>query len=218
MNPLYRERSFEVQYIGPKTWVWPIADNRLHKWVTQVSHIEMIMKYVKHRQVCVQAGGACGVWPLALSKLFDTVYTFEPFVFNFKALSVNCFDAMNLIAFNAALSDQHGTIGMTWKKGHEDNLGAQFIDGKGPIPTFRLDDLNLDACGLLCLDVEGAEFPVLQGGRELIARHRPTIMLEDAGHDHRFGVSFDTTAAFLHEFGYRAVDRMRDDVVFECPA
>lgn len=41
-----------------------------------------------------------------------------------------------------------------------------------------LDDIDLPACDLLKIDVEGAEHLVLEGGRKTMARHRPAILSE----------------------------------------
>jgi FkbM family methyltransferase len=41
-----------------------------------------------------------------------------------------------------------------------------------------LDDIDLPACDLLKIDVEGAEYLVLEGGRQTLARHRPAILSE----------------------------------------
>lgn len=46
------------------------------------------------------------------------------------------------------------------------------------VAVGRLDDIDLPACDLLKIDVEGAEHLVLQGGRETLARHRPAILSE----------------------------------------
>ena len=46
------------------------------------------------------------------------------------------------------------------------------------VDVGRLDDIDLPACDLLKIDVEGAEHLVLQGGRKTLARHRPAILSE----------------------------------------
>jgi FkbM family methyltransferase len=46
------------------------------------------------------------------------------------------------------------------------------------VDVGRLDDIDLPACDLLKIDVEGAEHLVLEGGRATLARHRPAILCE----------------------------------------
>ena len=53
-------------------------------------------------------------------------------------------------------------------------------DGSIAVPSFTLDELlhDLDRVDLVKIDVEGAEVNVIEGMRETIARHRPSILLE----------------------------------------
>jgi len=54
--------------------------------------------------------------------------------------------------------------------------------GRGLIPVsmITLDDLSLESCNLIKIDVEGMELDVLLGAGETIARHRPPIYFEQA--------------------------------------
>ncbi len=56
-------------------------------------------------------------------------------------------------------------------------------DGSGEeIALTRLDDLGLDAVGLLKIDTEGYESEVLKGGTRMLSEARPTIFIELGGH------------------------------------
>lgn len=46
------------------------------------------------------------------------------------------------------------------------------------VPCHRLDDLDVGAVGAIKLDAEGHETAILEGARELIRQHRPTVMVE----------------------------------------
>lgn len=59
------------------------------------------------------------------------------------------------------------------------NYGAQALGPEGlPVPVMRLDDLELPACTLLKIDVEGYEWPVIQGAQQQLLRLRPVLYLE----------------------------------------
>ena len=201
--------------IGQRSLKWPAADKHMRKWVHLIDQVDEVMEYTPGRGVCVQAGGACGLWPLALSHYFDVVYTFEPHVPNFRALTYNCLETDNVIALNAALSDRHGTVGIKWDKGHSANLGAQYISHSGDIPVLTVDSLNLQRLDLLYLDLEGAEGAAIRGAAESIARHRPVVVYEDRDHCKRFGYTRKGIADWFERRGYRKISTLsrNDDAV-----
>jgi FkbM family methyltransferase len=65
------------------------------------------------------------------------------------------------------------------------------------VPMVNLDSLGLGRLDLVKLDVEGMELEALRGGRNVLARHRPIVLVEV--------IKSDRTAleAFLAELGYR---------------
>ena len=214
MSDDFRDIDVDLPIIGRRTLKWPTADHHMHKWLHLIDQVTEVVGYCQRRQVCVQAGGACGLWPLALSQYFDVVYTFEPHVPNFKALTANCFDAPNVIALNAALADTPGLISIQWDKGHEANLGAQYIGPNGQIPKMTVDPLGLPALDLLYLDIEGAEGLAINGAMQSIEKYRPVVVYEDR-HHHRFGFSSKEIASLFLDLGYRRVSNLsrNDDAV-----
>lgn len=68
-----------------------------------------------------------------------------------------------------------------------------------------IDDLDLESCDLIQLDVEGYEHEVLTGAIKTIEKFKPTISVE------RGGGLID----FLKPYGYQEVARTFDDVVFK---
>ena len=67
------------------------------------------------------------------------------------------------------------------KQGLPSNLGGVGIgeDGEAGIELITIDSLDLDACDILKIDVEGAEPYVIDGARETIAKFRPVVMYEN---------------------------------------
>ena len=43
---------------------------------------------------------------------------------------------------------------------------------------MKLDDLELDNCKLIKIDIEGHEWEAIQGGQKLLKMHRPIIYME----------------------------------------
>lgn len=138
------------------------------------------MECVKKFDVVVSAGGNCGMYPRFYGNYFKTVYSFEPCPYNFECLQMNCVgDKYKL--YQGALSTVSSTNMYSLDRfGGPDHNGAISIkkDDNGCVDTYCVDDLNLDACDLIHLDVEGHEFKSLQGAVETIKKFNPVIILE----------------------------------------
>ena len=139
----------------------------------------MVLPLVRGRRVCVQAGGNCGVYPLALAKHFEKVITFEPDAENIACLRRNV-TLDNVAIINAALGAETGTC--TVKVVEADNCGAHKTVADGDVEVWTIDDLRLDACDLIWLDIEGAEADAIKGARATIEKFSPIIVLEEKGH------------------------------------
>lgn len=68
------------------------------------------------------------------------------------------------------------------------------------IRSLAIDDLGLDDCALLKLDVEGMELAALKGARRLLANTRPILFFE------RHKTDYDGVKAFLGSFGYALLE------------
>jgi FkbM family methyltransferase len=67
------------------------------------------------------------------------------------------------------------------------------------VPMIDLPSLDLERLDFMKLDVEGMELDVLRGGREVIERHRPIMLIEMIKSDHVAIKDFLTT------LGYRLI-------------
>lgn len=168
------------------------------------------------RHTAVQAGGNCGQLVRQLAEHFAAVYTFEPDSRNFVALTVNTAHLTNVYRYQAALGLMRGTRGMADGDGKFPgaNCGALYVSGEGHVPTLRIDDLGLQSCDLLMLDIEGGELSALQSAKATIVRHRPLVVIEDKGLGARFyGEQPHAAETWLGEQGYRSDGRIRNDTV-----
>jgi FkbM family methyltransferase len=178
----------------------------------QVHDLDVIMRHVDTADVCVQAGGACGIWPAYLARIFDTVYTFEPDPLNFQCLEMN---APTVHKHHAALGARPGSTTITRHDLEQSNCGAGYVTwDNGEIPVVTIDDVIPSRFSLLLLDVEGAEYDALLGGSEIIQLWTPTIVIEEKslpqGGDHL------RARGLLESWGYKERGRVHKDVIFEC--
>lgn len=190
-------------------WV-PSRDNNnvRHRRVNQGDEaMARLEKYipVDRRKCVVQAGANWGYWPVRLSYMFETVYTFEPDPVCFTCLAVNTASRMNVIRMQAALGDKPAFVDL-WRD--VDTTGNSYVDGPGILPTLRIDDLGLERCDLIYLDVEGSEAKAFRGALETIERCKPFIIFEER---QTFNDSVEETRQML--FDYDHIGAIGADIV-----
>jgi FkbM family methyltransferase len=175
------------------------------------THNSKILEHVKRFNTVVQAGGHQGLYPRLLSDMFKFVYTFEPDPINFHCLVNNC-QKDNIFKFNSALGDKHTMVRMNEPAKDlttmKDNSGMNSIDVDkiGNTPQLMIDDLNLNSCDLIWLDVEGYEIRALMGAENTIDKFKPVIMAERASEEVR---------QYLSAWNYMQVDTSNLDCVFK---
>jgi FkbM family methyltransferase len=180
-DDLYEERTEPIKGTDNATWWWlkrdtgawtgPIAD-----W--NESHYDAFVKDIAPKKVVVTAGGNMGLYTRAYSEMFERVYVFEPDHFNFSALVRNNL-AHNVFFFRAALGAKAGWCTLD-PSNDQCNVGMHKVrqDSGGIIPVMCIDDLKLDHCNLIQLDVEGYEPEVISGAMETIKRCDPVVVTE----------------------------------------
>lgn len=193
---------------------WPATDtdcmNVVHRMLPD---LDEAMKLVPGRNVVVQAGGNCGVWPKHLAKSFKMVYTFEAEPTNYECLVSNCNES-NITTFWGALgASGTDSVGMEAPEGDR-NMGACRVDGPGMIPCYRIDSLPLRACDFIQLDVEGYEYQVLLGAHSIIERFHPVIMVEDKGLSEKYHQPNGWSQQYMSKLGYVVAERLNRDIVY----
>jgi FkbM family methyltransferase len=194
--------------VKDERWLWPSYDKDSYKvQISDTTLYEHIEPFLKYKRVMVQAGGNCGVMLEKFVLHFDIVYTFEPDPLNFYCLNINL-PYTNLIKFNSCLGDTHKLVALN--NGLTTNIqdvGAVHINdhfSSGDVPILRIDDLNLDQCDLIQLDIEGFEYYAILGGINTIKKYHPVLCLEmNVPWAKRYGVSLEQIETLLiKELGY----------------
>ena len=160
----------------------------------------VVLPLVKEKRVCVQAGGNVGVYPLALAKAFDQVITFEPDADNYDCLSVNA-DQSNIQRWWGALGAEPGQCDVL--RIDTDNCGSHKTVKGAAVWVETIDNIPLEACDLIWLDIEGAEADAIDGARATIEKFSPIIVLEEKG----LGAKADLP-------GYSCIMRIGNDTVY----
>jgi FkbM family methyltransferase len=181
---------------------WPDFDVRCRAVVVSECAAAMpaVLPLVAEKRVCVQAGGNVGVYPLALSKVFDRVITFEPDEDNWLCLRRNV-NVPNVMVFEAALGSEPGMCGIL--RIDTDNCGSHKTLPGSAVAVRTIDSLGLDQCDLIWLDIEGAEADAIKGALATIEKFSPIIVLEEKGLGHKADLP-----------GYSRVMRIGNDTVY----
>lgn len=170
-----------------------------------------ISKKPEDKTIGVQAGGHCGYMVREMNKLVDYTYTFEPEYLEFLCLTMNN-PHENIFKFNACVGNERNLVGMA---NHPGGTGANFVNGKGQIPTFLIDDLNLESCDLMQLDLEGFEYFAMLGAMTTINKYRPILCLERYWGG-RFNVSEQQMDELLNSLDYKFVCKIGEsDYVYK---
>ncbi len=167
----------------------------------------------------VEVGANIGTHAVALAKICHQgrVFCFEPQrpIFTLLCANLALNSLVNAHPLHCAVGGENGEIEIeTSDYSQPFNYGSFSIEkgfateqtfaGKTwrePVRLTRLDNepvlRNLVRLDLLKIDVEGLEVPVLQGGADLIRRHRPAIFCEANKPD-----TFDAITTALRGLGY----------------
>lgn len=192
--------------------IWPSRDEITRSAMRlMLLHFNRLERNFARRGVAVQAGGNVGVMPLELAKHFEKVITFEPNALNFRCLDHNINGNGKVQKHNKALSDKATRAGMA---GHVRNCGMAFLTEGDEVETVTLDSMQLDACDLIQLDIEGSEMNALVGAEETIKKYKPVLCIAHEGLGVRYGYSDRIVDQWIKDRGYEEKERMLRDVIY----
>lgn len=198
-------------------WWWPKYDKACYKYLKRERYVPAeTATFCKKHKVIVQAGGNAGMYVKMYSDMFDTVYTFEPDPLNFYCLTKNT--GSNVIKFQACLGNTRNLVNLSYER-HKTieraNAGGFWISGEGNFPILRIDDLGLQECDLIHLDIEGFEGEAILGAEDTIRKFKPTISVELCGHGNQFNWPDTKIIQLLNKFGYKEVAKISQDRIFQ---
>ena len=167
--------------------------------------IPFFLSMVKGRDRVIQAGGAMGLYPLALADHFQEILTFEPDPGNWHCLQANleARDSLRRVrAYQLALGERRGCGAID--KPVPENMGAnRVVPGEGPVTIYNLDRfMMIGPVDAIWLDIEGMELAALKGAERTIREHSPLIVTEETGNVARYGVGETDIEDYLDTLGY----------------
>lgn len=186
----------------------------------QVAEVETLhrlieMDVVEDYRVAIDGGAHVGTWSALMAVHFGRVIAFEPNPPTFDRLVENTKDLGNVEARCQALMKRAGPVTVFAPRPNKALTGWQVSpDPSGVSESLAIDDLELDHCGLIKLDLEGAELLAIRGAEKTMRRCRPVLVVEFCGLSSRFGHTDRMIQGHLIGERYRELFRSGPDRVF----
>ena len=140
------------------------------------SEVAMMRRFLRPGDRVVDIGANIGDLTLPLARMVGpagSVHAIESNaeVFNILCANMAINDMRNVKPLNVfvALPEENPPLATE----------SPFVSAQWTPPTMALDDLNLDRCRLLKVDVDGKEVDILRSGEQLIRRTRPVLYVEN---------------------------------------
>lgn len=212
MSYEHQLKIIDEDVLGERNWMWVAEDTSA--WLgPQIEYVNdhqfKYFKYLKGTKAVVTAGANCGLHVRFFAKKFDTVYAFEPDPLNFHCM-VNNAQYDNVVKMMCALGSRNQMISID--RAELIHCGSHKVNDQSfdaYIPMLTIDSLNLTACDLIQLDVEGYEGNVLEGAIETILTHSPVIATETMQ-----GNDYDEVISIMKALKYERVDLSGSDSIW----
>ncbi|MFN3405796.1 MAG: FkbM family methyltransferase [Cytophagaceae bacterium] len=171
--------------------------------------------FIKEGDVILDIGANIGFTALNFAKLVGptgTVYAFEPDPYNYLQLENNwrLNKLMNLKLINIGLGSTHQIVKL--KTELEDNRGKNRVDFNATenfaeVSIVTIDDFvknaNIKFVHLIKIDVEGYEYEVLKGAKNVLKVYKPKLFVEIDEQNLTFHKSSpNEVVSFLLQIGY----------------
>jgi FkbM family methyltransferase len=180
---------------------------------------------VRPGAIVIDIGANIGIWTIGAAKRTGPsgkVHAFEPLESNFVRLlsNIKINGVLNVVTQKMALSNQAGTLKFFPSPNKNSGVGL-LLPKSWNVPTCEVEAITLDdyceqhrieSVDVLKVDVEGAEYIVLEGASRLLSSAAPPVIVFEMNRD--MAANFDSSpekiGALLSDFKY-SVFAYRDE-------
>lgn len=175
----------------------------------EAQRVHKIMEHIPPEKatIAIDGGAHVGSWAAVLSGYFDHVIAFEPCNESYAMLVENMSYYANVECVEAAIMDKRCLVDVVPPKPKRLTLTARHVVYGGDTQAMAIDELGLEACGLIKLDLEGAELQALKGAEKTITKFEPFLVIEFNNLLSRFNQTEGQLSAYLKKLGYKEVWR-----------
>lgn len=169
---------------------------------------KLFLNEIDNRSVIYDVGAFRGFYTV-IGSLGEYSYGFEMSPQSFEILKDNsALNGDNTEVFNKAVWNENSEV----KTKNKYDQGNSVGEGKATVEAVTLDKFSEKhkLPDIIKIDVEGAEFQVLEGAEKVLQNHKPTLFIEiHRGEKLRsFGHSEDQIYAFLEDLDYEESFRL----------
>jgi len=144
-------------------------------------YLEKYMILKRPESCFVDVGANTGLWTFFMAKKGYKVHAFEPSPRPYLYLKKHA-RPYKIHVYPCALGDKNSVaeLNLHFGSGHDSLVkkGSDFSGRKIKVSVRALDSFHLDNVGLIKIDTEGYEVPVLLGAKETILRNKPRLIIE----------------------------------------
>lgn len=153
----------------------------------------LILSEIKEGMICLDLGSNIGYYAIIESNIVEKsgkIFAIEPSPINFPILKTNLENQKmkNYIATNIAIGDKNEEMEFivskksNWSKIRIDNEEINPDDEVIKIPVKTLDlfvkENNIEKIDIIRMDVEGYEYNILNGSKNVLEEYRPKLFIE----------------------------------------
>ncbi len=187
--------------------------------------VEYMKRYLQPGMTFADVGAFNGYFSLIAAKLVGEtgrVFAFEPNADNAHRFEMNVHASglKNILLEQVAVSDHNGTITFYLNGPYSSSIPQSESQDAAVIPCGSLDRFLNRPIDMMKIDVEGMEFAVLQGARQMILKSHPIHLLMDLHPE--FGMKPNGVETFLYEHrfnlfsirdGFAPIEHIPDSLV-----
>lgn len=157
-----------------------------------------------NNSIAIDVGANIGNHSIYFAKYFSRVFAFEANPRTYQILKINATLVNNIEVFNYGISNSNGPLILS---SHPNDVNGSSITTRLDYYPIEIEGLTLDSIeglnnvSLLKIDVEGHEYQVIDGAKNLIRRFMPIILFEQ--HYSDFDDSGSSVVHLLKSLGYQ---------------
>ena len=162
------------------------------------NEIDLLKRFIKPGTDSIDVGVYRGVYSYEMSKYSKKVHSFEPNPLIFNYINENLKKiSKNIDLYNFALSNESSVLDLKVpirnKKFDKENYEEHYLMGRATVHELnnfqdyekfkatskKIDDFNFDnEISFIKIDVEGHEIEVIEGGKLIIKKNKPVLLVE----------------------------------------